>query len=382
MSKRLKKVGGGPPTPAAIGQFFAKVDNDESWFPGKLYGSKGGRPKALSPTNESVIARSAMAMKLRDEEPTADAVIAQTPRAACNPATGEAVDKKVIYEILSRLCHDGDPSKPWVHGARFAKNALSAIDLTKRWNWTVFMANLNHQAIWYFNRVIFTDICNSILPLTEKKAQEQRLTRKAKKGWRSEGSQLKNRNLKGPRESTTQASWGTRRVWWLPMLCQGKLHIEYIGENFHGDDPRSMQVFVQKLRAAVNVRFPAADKPKIVFTDKGRGFYDIATSKITPEYKEALTRYGFKAFAGDDASIQPGNLQEAMLHETAVSWIRTRLRETVPKRPWEETQDNYAKRLKLAAAYINENHEVANMNLELPSRVAAIAEAKGGRIRK
>ena len=195
-----------------------------------------------------------MAMKFRDEDPAADAIIAQNPRAALNPATGEAVDKKVIYEILSRLCHDGDPTKPWVHRVRFAKNALSTIDMTKRWNWAFFLANLHHLATWYFNRLIFTDICNSILPLTEKKAQEQRLARKAKKGWRFEGSQLKNRNLRGPRESTTQASWGTMRVYWLQVLCQGRLHIEYIGEDFKGDDPRPMQVFMQKLRAAVNVR--------------------------------------------------------------------------------------------------------------------------------
>ena len=71
-----------------------------------------------------------------------------------------------------------------------------------------------------------------------------------------------------------------------------------------------------------------------------------------------------------------------MLHETAVSWIRTRLRKTVPKRPWEETAANYDKRLKLTAAYINEKHEVANLNLELPIRVAAIAKARGGRIQK
>ena len=162
----------------------------------------------MFPVNEAVIARSAMAMKFRDEDPAADAIIAQTPRAALNPATGEAVDKKVIYEILSRLCHDGDPTKPWVHRVRFAKNALSTIDMTKRWNWAFFLANLHHLATWYFNRLIFTDICNSILPLTEKKAQEQRLARKAKKGWRFEGSQLKNRNLRGPQSLPPKPAGG------------------------------------------------------------------------------------------------------------------------------------------------------------------------------
>ena len=36
--------------------------------------------------------------------------------------------------------------------------------------------------------------------------------------------------------------------------------------------------------------------------------------KVTPEYKKALQECGFKAFWGDDASVQPGQLQEVMLH--------------------------------------------------------------------
>ena len=59
--------------------------------------------------------------------------------------------------------------------------------------------------------------------------------------------------------------------------------------------------------------------------DRGKGFYNPSTGKITPEYSAALREYGFKAFWGDDASVQPGHLQEVLLHETAVSWLRHRL---------------------------------------------------------
>ena len=104
--------------------------------------------------------------------------------------------------------------------------------------------------------------------------------------------------------------------------------------------------------------------------------------QVTGKYKSALATHGFTAFAGDDARIQPGNLQEAMLHETAVAWVRTRLHRTLPKRPWEEDDDTYAKRLKAAAAYINDNYKVADLCLEFPARVASILEAEGGRIKK
>ena len=169
---RVKKAGGGNPSPEAIGQLLAKIDDDEAWFPGRRYGSMGGRPKALSETNRGVIARSAMAMKENDEEPTWESVLAHNPRAAINPQTGELVTKKSIYDILKTLCHDGDPSKPWVHGARFAKGALTDGDLQKRFGWGQHIADIGHTAQFYFDKVIFTDICNSILPTSGKKAQE------------------------------------------------------------------------------------------------------------------------------------------------------------------------------------------------------------------
>ena len=107
---RVKKAGGGNPSPEAIGQLLSKMDEDKTWFPGKRYGSLGGRSKALSGANRAVIARSAMAMKENEEEPTYPSVLARNPRAAINPSTGKAITKKALYDILTTLCHDGDPS--------------------------------------------------------------------------------------------------------------------------------------------------------------------------------------------------------------------------------------------------------------------------------
>ena len=84
---RVKKAGGGNPSPEAIGQLLAKMDEDKTWFPGKRYGSLGGRHKTLSEANRAVIARSAMAMKGNDEEPTYRSVLTRNPRAAINPFT-------------------------------------------------------------------------------------------------------------------------------------------------------------------------------------------------------------------------------------------------------------------------------------------------------
>ena len=62
---KLSKSGGGKPSPQAVGQFFAKVDADTSWFPGKLEGQQRGRKRSLSKTQEAAIARSAMSMKAK-----------------------------------------------------------------------------------------------------------------------------------------------------------------------------------------------------------------------------------------------------------------------------------------------------------------------------
>ena len=85
-------------------------------------------------------------------------------------------------------------------------------------------------------------------------------------------------------------------------------------------------------------------------------------------------------FAGEDARIQPGNLQEVTLHETAVAWIRYRLAKTVPPRPCQETEKQFAKRLKECVAYTHEHYKVNELNMESPQRVARIMEAEGGRI--
>ena len=47
-----------------------------------------------------------------------------------------------------------------------------------------------------------------------------------------------------------------------------------------------------------------------------------------------------------------GQFQELMLHGTAVSWMRERLKKKVPKKAWEETVDAYRSRLKARAAHI------------------------------
>ena len=83
-----------------------------------------------------------------------------------------------------------------------------------------------------------------------------------------------------------------------------------------------------------------------------------------------------------DASIQPGCLQDLMLHETAKAWVLDRLKKTVPKVAWEETVEEYGERLKQVAAHIERKYNVDGLCRELPDRVADLHKRRGDRIPK
>ena len=141
-----------------------------------------------------------------------------------------------------------------------------------------------------------------------------------------------------------------------------------------------MQAFTHKLRAAINTRF-RADQPEVVFVDLGGGFYQNGT--ITDEFKRALRENRLKAFHGDDASVQPGRSGDLWLHETAVSWVRHRLRVTLPAEPWEETEDAFEARLKAAALWVNEHHDVDGLCKQMPKRMHDLVHVtKGARLGK
>ena len=77
----------------------------------------------------------------------------------------------------------------------------------------------------------------------------------------------------------------------------------------------------------------------MLFVDRGRGFYDTVIGHIIDEYKAALREHGLRTFWGDNASEQLGKCGDLLLHETVVSWIRKRERRTLPRKPWEETDE-------------------------------------------
>ena len=85
---------------------------------------------------------------------------------------------------------------------------------------------------------------------------------------------------------------------------------------------------------------------------------------------------------GEDASKQSGDAQEVMLHETAVALLRRRLALSLPSKPWLESRELYASRLKEQAAFINHRYNMEGLCKEFPTRVAEVIANDGGRIWK
>ena len=198
----------------------------------------------------------------------------------------------------------------------------------------------------------------------------------------SKKSQKYSKNMKGKKEALKQNSWGTIRIWWAPFLSRGKLHVEVFDDDFPGEIAAGAAKLVAKARAVVNTRFRnAATPPDVLYVDRGKGFYDPGNGKITVAFKNALQQHGFKAFWGNDASKQPGNLQEVHLHETAVSWIRHRLTLTTPVNAQNETRQQYTQRLKSIVADINNKLHVEGLCWEFPKRVKMVQDAEGDRIK-
>ena len=187
-------------------KLFDKFDADDEWFPGKANYENMGAPAKLTRTNRAAIARSAMALKKRGVEPTYARVIAACPKAAVNPATKVPFTKSTVYSVLAEECYDEDPCLPWEHKFRFSKAALSSDARQKRVEFAKLVRGWTHNNTRYYNHLVWTDLCSSIIPTSEKKANEMALARKGKKGWQSPGSELSSENLPGNPSSLHQNS--------------------------------------------------------------------------------------------------------------------------------------------------------------------------------
>ena len=71
-----------------------------------------------------------------------------------------------------------------------------------------------------------------------------------------------------------------------------------------------------------------------------------------------------------------------MLHETAVSWMRTRLTQSTPQQPWLETVEEYGGRLRSCCEMINKDLNVDGLCRAFMTRINKMREREGGRLKE
>ena len=123
--------------------------------------------------------------------------------------------------------------------------------------------------------------------------------------------------------------------------------------------------------------------PRVIFTDRGPGFYQGSTGHIVKAYETALKQNGFRTFAGPDASTQPADIPDCLPHETAVAWARNFMKKRPLQRgSFASMEEQLAKLLGETGDHINQNYDVDTLcRGEFNKRMADLKAREGGRLK-
>ena len=104
---------------------------------------------------------------------------------------------------LRTHCYDDETHQEntWTNRARLSRKALTEDMRLRRYQGAQWMLGLRHRSQWYYENLVWADICNSVLPRSEKKAAEQALARKNGKALLSQGCHQDDKNLRGGKRS-------------------------------------------------------------------------------------------------------------------------------------------------------------------------------------
>ena len=125
-------------------------------------------PLSFTGGRKSAVIQAAKRIKREGGELTYAAVVAAAPTAVLNPDTGEAVDKKLVFTVFREDCYTDDPEDRWDNRTRLSGSALSDKEIQKRYDLSKYMRGLTHSEEWYYQQLVWCDLCNSILPRTER----------------------------------------------------------------------------------------------------------------------------------------------------------------------------------------------------------------------
>jgi hypothetical protein len=381
----VTKVGGGHPERPAVSQLLEAMKNDPDWYPGKAAQNteKRGAKRTFTAQRQQAVANSAMALKRSGEEPSAADVKQRCPAATLNPNTGEPYTDKYIYEVFESKCHDDGAEVLWSQMNPLNKTALSEAMQVMRAAWGRAQLRLLEQtAGWWFRHVIYADPCHTILSNKVRTTFDEKQASYGKgKRWMSADAQRDSRNCKASPYATKQCQFGDRKIWWMIVMVRGHVHFEILGDRWV-QCGAGMADFVGRLEGICKQYLDSDEAlPRIVFSDRGPGFYQSSTGHIVREYWEALNLHGFRPYAGTDASLQPADMPDVFPHETAVAWARNFFKKhPIQKEDLDDMERALRARFKECAKFINKNYDVEGLHKQFPTRFQELIDRQGDRL--
>ena len=377
---------GGVPCKYAIKKWRDLIADDPFWYPNKTQENreKPGPKRLRTEDKEAAMAEGAMSIKASGREPTASIVKRDFRDACMNPKTMKVFTDKYILEVFRTKCFDPGSGIPWAQLYPLQKTALPQPLMDMRVAWGRSELEKGNGGGWYHRHVVWVDPSYNILSTSERQNfdMEKALGGKRKR-WASEDCLEYSRNQRGSNHAGKQKQKGDRKVWWFIVLARGKVHVEVMGGSFKqtGVDMATMVGRLPKILR--NMVGPDAALPRIVMSDRGPGFFNNMTGHIVRAYGEALVDNGFRPFAGEDASNQPPDVPDLLLHETAVGWIRNYLRNHPFDRSGslDDQERILRKLLKQCTTHINAKYDVDGLCYRFPARLQEMIDKGGGRLR-
>ena len=223
-----------------------KIESDEGWFPGKTSGVKRGPALLLTSAKRRAIAKSMMAAKKNDLEPSYNLALTQCPIATTNPMTKLPFTEKYIRQVFTQDCCDNSPEHPWKFQRCLQKTWIPEPVRKERAVFAQGELDALMPGVWYFNNLIWFDPNSSIIPSGPKKAADQDQAAKPEKRLFWDDAREYSRNLKGPKYAKTQAGRGDKRFRWVLVLSRGRIGVAIMDECW-GEDAESMAIFVGRL---------------------------------------------------------------------------------------------------------------------------------------
>lgn len=371
VANMVKKTDGSHPSRQAIEELFKK-----SRAPPRI------RPpphNKIPTTQAKKIASTAMKIKKKEKDVALNDVIRKAPTTCTNQETGNVISKATLSKIFKSFCYD-DPnnkSDTWNNQNTLSKTALAQSTMRRRLAWAESLLEDNRITTpgWAFRNLIWYDPNFEVLPGSAAKFETLKYGNKKKK-WTSNKSRIASRNLRAG-SYAKQAGWGDVKAHWWIWLSRGKVGV------VTGVPPKDIEGFLRGLDRSISASFSDVQrKPRTLFSDRGYPMY-TTNGYSTQAYRDAAGEQNYTLFAGNDARLQPGNVADCLLHETAVPWIKRLIRvggKFGPSKHGEGVASFY-RRLRKAVRHVNQHYDVAGLCRQFKSRLDQLVENGGDRLK-